>query len=164
MKRSHPDTHPPRFHCEVRSEWGSARRFPGWILRSAFPSAVSAVGEVTARSPVGKHLLSLRLLCELHPRRLICLFMYQICGLAVWESGTDFIIKPQHLLLPQIDTIHVMLFHQTAFIPPPVQGLPAFCPLRGQFWGIFYFMDWFFLWQAQNSILFHKFILIELSP
>lgn len=33
--------------------------FPSWILRSVFPSAVSAVGEVTARSPVGKHLLSL---------------------------------------------------------------------------------------------------------
>lgn len=42
---------------------------------------------------VRKHLFSLLLLSELYPYSLICLFMYQVCGVDVLRSRTDFIIK-----------------------------------------------------------------------
>ena len=78
---------------------------------------------------VRKHLLSLLFLYELYPYSLICLFIYQICGLDTFEKQNWFIIN----LLTSLITPKLILyiFNQIIFILAPGSGLPKiFLPYR----------------------------------
>lgn len=66
---------------------------------------------------VRKHLLSLLLLYEFYPYSLICLFVYQICGLDVLRNRTDFIINLHHLLLPP-NRYHIYDVIQSNYLYP----------------------------------------------